>query len=282
MTLMFDDTIDIEKLYRDVSLAQHWAYSVSIRGRLRFFVGEIERFRKRIGKGREELRVLDVACGIGKNAFALAHLGYDVYGLDDGRETLDYLERHNSYANLKPFLFDLEKNDYRSLPGNLDVIVVAAILEHLGDPRAVLRKLLTRAASSCLVLGEVPNCSGASELAHRLRRAVSQRWGHKAWYRKTAKFFRTKNRYDASDSVSLTDTPHIYAFSYRYLLEFLLELGLQDIRVENANFLTGTPLIHKLLFLGWEPAQRLDVSVSKWLPGCLGNGWDFSGEYGLP
>ncbi len=277
--LKSNDAVDVDRLYREVSQAQHPTYSVSIRARLRFFLKEIERFRRRIDKGREELRVLDVACGIGKNAFALAHLGYDVYGLDNGRETLDYLRRHNSYCNLKPFLFDLEKDDYQCLPGDLDVIVVAAILEHLENPRAVLRQLLSRAASSCLVVGEVPNCYGASELAHRLRRAVSRRWGHRAWYRGAARVLRVKSKYDASDSVSLSDTAHIYAFSHWHLREFLREQGLQDIRTRNVNFLTGTPVIHKLFFLGWEPVQKIDLLISRRLPGCLGNGWDFSGEY---
>ena len=131
---MAGDWVDIEKLYQEVALAQHPTYAVSIRARLSFFVHEVERFRRRIRKRPEEIRILDVACGVGKNALPLAHLGYQVYGLDNGRETLACLDRYNSYPNLQTVLFDLEKDDFRALPSGMDVLLLAAILEHLVSP----------------------------------------------------------------------------------------------------------------------------------------------------
>jgi len=270
-------SVNLDQLFRDVPLAQHATYPILVRKRIGFFIEEIERFRLRSGKGKEDLRILDVACGVGKIAFPLAHLQYHVFGLDNGEQSLEYLKKHNRYSNFEPFLFDLEREESGRLPEQLDVIIVASILEHLTDPVGVLGKLLRRASSSCLVLGEVPNCYGASELAHSVRRKVARRFGHTTGYRKLARALKFKGSYDASDSVTLTDTPHVYGFNHRRLREILGAKGLQDIRIENANFLTGTPVLHKVLLLGREPMQKLDIGLSKWLPGWLGNGWFFSG-----
>jgi len=271
--------VDIEELYRELPLVQHENYPIVIQERFRFMLRAIEEYRSRIGKEREDLRILDVACGIGKNAFFLAHLNYEVFGLDNGQETLDYLNENNPYPNFHPFFFDIETGDYRTLPENVDVVLVSAILEHLVDPARVLRNLLRRVSPPCLVLGHVPNDYGASELANALRQWVGRHWGHAGWYRRLAGTFRVKTKGDASDSATLTDTPHIYQFLSWNVRQFFEDVGIKEVCIENSNFLTGTVILHKLLLLGTERMQKLDTRFSKWLPKSLGNGWDFSGEF---
>jgi SAM-dependent methyltransferase len=266
--------IDIQRLYHEVPLAWHVNYPWTVVDRLRFNINEIESYRQTLGKRREDVVVYDVACGIGKNAFPLAHLGYRVLGLDNGPETIAYLDEHNTYDNFRPLLFDIDTADYYTLPQKPDVILVASILEHLSDPLCVMEKLLA-CAPQCLVLGEIPNARGASELAHGMRKWVSCRWGESACYRAMADFFRVKNSEDSSNSVSLTDTPHITDFTPGVLRRLCGELGLADTGVVNANFIVGTPVLHKLLLLKYAPLQRLDIRMAKYLPRWLGNGWYF-------
>ena len=268
--------IDIDKIFSDLPEVSHENYPDLFKDRVRFFIEEIERFRSKIGKSREAIRILDVACGVGKNSLAFAHTGYQVLGIDNGKESLEYLDRVNSFANLQTRWFDLYDTDFDSLPGGYDVIVVAAILEHLENPGLILRKLLERAAPSCLVLGDLPNGYGAAEWTHWLRKKVRGMWGGTKVYQKVSESLRYKRNYDETDSVTLTDTPHVHDFSWPMLKSLLRDQGLESTRIRNVDFLIGTPVIQKIFF-GTKTAQRMDVALAQILPRWLANGWFFSG-----
>lgn len=271
-------SVDIDRIFSDLTQIGHSNFPDSVRDRVRFFIEEIERFREGIGKPREEVRVLDVGCGVGKNSLAFAHTGFRVLAIDNGEESLAYLDRENTFPNLNIQMFDLYESDYDTLPGEFDVIVVASILEHLENPGEILRKLMDRAVKPCLVLGDLPNGYGAAEWAHWLRRKVRRSWGETTAYRRISSFFRYKRSCDETDSVTLTDTPHIHDFSWPMLKLLLQNRGLDPPRARNVNFLTGTPIVQKV-FLGTRAAQKFDVAMAQVLPHWMANGWFFSAAY---
>ena len=268
--------IDIERIFSDLPQIGHSNFPGLMRDRVRFFIEEIERFRKGVGNDREEVLILDVACGVGKNSLAFAHSGYRVLGIDNGAASLEYLDRENRFSNLTTQHFDLYESDYATLPEGYDVIVVAAILEHLEDPGDILQKLIDRAADPCLILGDLPNGYGVAEWAHWLRKKVRGLWGDTEAYRKLSEALRYKKNDDESDSVTLTDTPHVHDFSWSMFKALMQSQGWDSIRIRNVDFLLGTPVIQKI-FLGPRVVQRADVAFAQILPRWMANGWLFSG-----
>jgi SAM-dependent methyltransferase len=270
--------IDIDRIFSDLPQIGHANFPDLFKDRVRFFIQEIERFRMNSGRTREEIRILDVACGVGKNSLAFAHAGYGVLAIDNGKASIDYLNQQNRFPNLATQAFDLTESDYEELPKGCNVLVVAAILEHLANPNDILRKLLDRADRPCLILGDLPNGYGASEWVHWLRKKVRRSWGETTCYQKMSDRFRYKRNYDESDSVTLTDTPHVHDFSWPRLRSMLEELGLESVRIRNVDFLIGTPIIQKVL-LRTRTAQRMDVAFARVLPRWMANGWFFSGTH---
>ncbi len=70
------------------------------------------------------IRILDVGCGSGRNAIALAKIGFKVYGIDFVEEPLEELERRakKESVNVKTICYDITispwpiKNDFLMLP----------------------------------------------------------------------------------------------------------------------------------------------------------------------
>lgn len=74
-------------------------------------------------------KILDVATGTGKQAFAFAQKGYDVTGIDLSQAMLKIARRKNKYQNLK-----LEAGDARRLPfdaGAFDVTCISFALHEM-------------------------------------------------------------------------------------------------------------------------------------------------------
>ncbi|MCA9411828.1 MAG: class I SAM-dependent methyltransferase [Candidatus Omnitrophica bacterium] len=268
--------IDIDRIFEDLPQIGHSNFPDLFKDRVRFFVEAIEEFRISTGMERHEIQVLDVACGVGKNSLAFAHCGYHVLAIDNGKESIDYLNRENKFTNLETELFDLYKSDFDTLTRRYNVIVVAAILEHLEDPSGILARLIDRADEPCLILGDLPNGYGAAEWVHWLRKKIRRSWGESGSYQKLSDSLRYKHNYDETDSVTLTDTPHVHDFSWLMLRDLMKENGMESIRIRNVDFLIGTPVIQKLL-LSTRVAQRIDVAFAQWLPRWMANGWFFSG-----
>ncbi len=104
-------------------------------------VAPISRIRERVvsfTNAPEEAKVLDVATGTGKQAFAFARRGYDVTGVDLSEAMLKVATRKNRYGNLK-----LEVADATNLPfenHSFDVACVSFALHEM--PLTVREKVL--------------------------------------------------------------------------------------------------------------------------------------------
>ena len=117
-------------------------------------------------------KILDVGCGSGAVAAALANAGYEVTGVD----TAEFLVRR---AHLRVPGANLVCGDLQNLPPSLygpyGAIGFFDVLEHLDDPTMLLRDALRYARSGTLVIATVP----AQE---RLYSIVDHVSGHKRRY----------------------------------------------------------------------------------------------------
>lgn len=96
-------------------------------------------------------RLLDVGCGSGTVATHLHGLGYRVTGIDTGEAQV-----HKASQRCPQVVF--VTGSVEDLPPQepFDVLAFCDVLEHLDDPRALLRGAMAHARSGALVLATVP------------------------------------------------------------------------------------------------------------------------------
>lgn len=97
-----------------------------------------ERFRERLGV--RPLRLLDIGCGAGLAAEALARAGHDVLGLDAAPETIEVARRHAAAGMTLAYRCGTAE-DLGAEGARFDAITAFEVIEHVPDPRAFLATL---------------------------------------------------------------------------------------------------------------------------------------------
>lgn len=105
-------------------------------------------------------RVLDIGCGPGSMAQALAGRGCQVDGIDTSEEAIELASKWCSRA----ICADLDIANLSELSGGqkYEVIVAADVLEHLKDPESVARQFQNLLEPSGIVIVSIPNVSHGS------------------------------------------------------------------------------------------------------------------------
>lgn len=104
---------------------------------------------------RKGMKALDIGAGIGKAMIAMEKAGFDVYGIEPGKQ---FYERAVSVSGistekLKPLL--LEQAEFSA--EEFDFISFGAVLEHLGDPSGSIVKAMGWLKPGGIIHIEVPS-----------------------------------------------------------------------------------------------------------------------------
>jgi SAM-dependent methyltransferase len=95
-------------------------------------------------------RVLDVGCGIGAVAYAIAtHAQADVTCIDFNKERIEFAQKKFQHPNLR-FMVGDATHDLP--PESIDIIVLSSVLEHIVDRPGLLRELVDRYHPSCILI----------------------------------------------------------------------------------------------------------------------------------
>lgn len=122
-----------------------WGYGVHVKHQL--MEGIHSFFTDRVPPGSH---VLDVGCGIGALAYALAtHSHAEVTGMDVNKANVHFATEHFQHRRLR-FVVGDATSDY--LEETFDIIILSSVLEHIEVRCDFLRKLQDRYCPSCILI----------------------------------------------------------------------------------------------------------------------------------
>jgi 2-polyprenyl-3-methyl-5-hydroxy-6-metoxy-1,4-benzoquinol methylase len=104
-----------------------------------YFAGEIARFKQLVPFTRG-MRALDIGAGLGKAMISLQRAGFDTYGFEPSGPFREQAIARMGIDPQRLRLGDMETITYE--PGQFDLITFGAVLEHLYDPDASIRKAM--------------------------------------------------------------------------------------------------------------------------------------------
>jgi len=138
-----------------------------------------ERFTDR-PEGVSGLRLLDVGCGAGIAAEALARLGFDVLGLDAAAAPIAAAVAHaKRHAGETPMALSYRvgvAEDLLAEGARFPVVTALEVVEHVPDPAAFLRVLVELVAPGGLLVLSTLNRTAASFVAAKLVAEYALRW----------------------------------------------------------------------------------------------------------
>lgn len=119
-----------------------------------YFQSEINRLKSLMSFGKNE-RALDIGAGIGKCMTALSRAGFDTYGIEPSETFFNWAINRMRIDRSRLSLGSLEESFYPE--EYFGFITFGAVLEHLYDPSAAIKKALVWLKKGGLIHIEVPS-----------------------------------------------------------------------------------------------------------------------------
>ena len=135
----------------------------------------IKRIRERFGDAGGQ-RVLDVGCGAGLVAEALARTGFSVLGIDAAADLIAAAAAHAAGEHLDLAYRVAAPEDLLAEPERFDVITALEVIEHVAAPDDFLRTLRRLARPGALLVLSTLDRSVASLLTAKIGVEYVLRW----------------------------------------------------------------------------------------------------------
>lgn len=118
-------------------------------------LGYTEKQMRRIITSRKPTggKFLDVGCGFGAVLEAMDNLGWDLHGLETGKNAIEVARKRVPSATIHEGI--IEEADFED--ASFDCITIIAVLEHVKDPDSVLNTLMKWLAPGGLLIVQVPH-----------------------------------------------------------------------------------------------------------------------------
>ncbi|HUN39628.1 MAG TPA: bifunctional 2-polyprenyl-6-hydroxyphenol methylase/3-demethylubiquinol 3-O-methyltransferase UbiG [Acetobacteraceae bacterium] len=122
------------------------------------------------------VRILDVGCGAGLAAEALARHGYDVLGVDAAADTIAAAEAHAAGQGLRLAYRIAAPEDLAAEGLRFPVVTALEVIEHVSDPHAFARTLGALVQPGGLVFLSTLNRTARSFLSAKVGAEYLLRW----------------------------------------------------------------------------------------------------------
>jgi 2-polyprenyl-3-methyl-5-hydroxy-6-metoxy-1,4-benzoquinol methylase len=215
---------------------------------------------------RLRMKVLDVGCGNGAIAFAVASLGCEVLGIDVDESSIEHARRVNRFPNARFAAVSDENFDLRE---KYDLIICSEVLEHLQRPGPLLKTIVAHMKDDGLLLVTVPNGYGPREVFGRAEKFMREKLGlGKLLDRGRVRMKMLDAATKCAVHTSNPDQDHVQKFTLARLKELMEKAGLRVIQCVKSIFLFS------VVFRTRSGAvDRLDGRVADYLPRFMASGW---------
>ncbi len=241
--------------------------------KLKYILSHIDQF-KNLKKSKIDL--LDFGCGNG-NAVSryLINDGTNYYGVDIHAPSLEYASKNYSSMQAK---FST-KIPYGKV---FDIIVYADILEHLENPKSVIKEHSELLADDGIMIGAVPNGFGPFEVEKRIARYLfidnlTYVLSKTKYYLKS--LFKKKNHEDDVITYPFEppyniDSGHIQFFTKKSLYDLFASSNLKVVEFKNGAFL-GAPVLTSRV-LSNKHMIKFNTKIADYLPYYFVSTWYFT------
>jgi len=220
----------------------------------------------RMKAARPRMKVLDVGCGNGAIAFAVASLGHDVLAVDVNESSIEHARTVNRSPNAR---FKAVSDDGFDLNDTYDLIICSEVLEHLHRPQRLLKTMARHLKEDGVLLITVPNGYGPREVLGRTEKVLRER------LRLGSVIDRARAGVKMMDlatkcavHTSNPDQDHVQKFTVGQLNELIADAGLIIIETVNSIFMFSV-----MLRTNSGIVDRFDARLADWLPRFMVSGW---------
>ena len=234
--------------------------------RLEFILTEA----KRLPQGAH---ILDLGCGTGNNARALAAAGFRVTGIDIDLTSLDIARQRTAEHGLN-IQYEHVDADKMEVKEAFDGVLLSEVLEHLHEPERMLHLLIRLVKPGGIAIITVPNGYGPREviITRPQQFIYNTPLKHGLFAVKRLLGYRGETAQSAN-----ADLTHLHFFTKRSLIRFVRREGFELIRLAKADsFDRVFPysfLANRIVAL-----QRLEGKIADLLPSAFTSGL-YSGWY---
>jgi len=219
--------------------------------------------RRAIGR---QVSVLDVGCGNGGIAFAVASLGCEVLGVDVNEASISHARKTNRYPNAR---FEVVADRGFDLKKRYDLIICSDVLEHLFNPQRLLNTMARHLKDNGVLLITVPNGYGPREVLGRTEAFIRTKLGLAGLVDRART---AMGVIDAAEKCAVhtsnPDQDHVQKFTMRGLGELVTKAGLCVVKRMNSIFILSVALRGKSRIM-----DSLDARLADYLPPWVVSGW---------
>jgi SAM-dependent methyltransferase len=212
------------------------------------------------------MKVLDVGCGNGSIALAVASLGYDVLGVDINESSVQYARNVNRYPNAR---FEVVPGSCFNLSQSFDLIICSEVLEHLDTPGPLVATMSRHLKESGQLLITVPNGYGPREVLGRTETLLRERLGLGRLIdhvRGGVKMMDAAAK--CAVHTSNPDQDHVQKFTIRQLKALIEKAGMRIVETVNSIFVFSIIFRTKSGIV-----DVFDGRLADCLPRSMASGW---------
>lgn len=250
----------------DINSVAETAYG--FRTKLLFFIHRIELSRKRIGKEKNEFKILDIGCGNGTQVtFPLGNEGYRVTGADVHEPSIEFAKANNAFKNIDFFSADISGGEELGFCGKVDAVVLSDIIEHVEKPGKLLKTAAELLEPHGTILISIPNGYGPFEIENFILRKIG--------IIKLGRFLRNLfAKIRGKEKVPYNiESGHIQFFTQKNFAEIISESGLEITHFRKGCFLGGS--VTNAIISRFNALIKLNIKLAEYLPAAVCSVWYF-------